>query len=361
MTSLEDLRLFHGRVVQARTPEDLFGELPGDKAVQLAALKASFTKLASRYHPDRAGTDSKAQHYATEIMASVNAFRDEAAQRIEAGIYGKHAEPTPRAKPDHVFETRKHLYRVSSFLASGDVADVWKAEYDEDDGTTQQVVVKIAREKDDGRYMQRERETLQTLKHKSIPVLVEAFKTTDGKSASVLRYADGTDLRALREKFPTGVQDRHLSWILLRLLSVVGYCHSQGVIHGNIEPGNVIVRGRDHNVFLLDFVFASQPKKGEGFVYINDDYSAPEVSRKLPPIPPSDLWSVAQCMVFLAGGDLKAGEMPDSVDPRLAHFMNSFLDPRPMRRARDAWDKWHELTKLRESIFGPRKFVPFDA
>lgn len=358
---LEDLRLFHTRVVQSRTPEDLFGELTGDKAERLAGLKKAFMKLVSRYHPDKAGPNPKAQHYSHEIMATVNTRRDEAMTRIEAGIYGVHAEPTPKPSTDHVFETRKHVYRVSSFLASGDVADVWKGEYDEDDGTTQEIVVKIAREKSDSRFMQKEREALQILKHKSMPVLVEGFKTTDGKAASVLRYADGTDLKTLREKHPDGVPERHLSWIFLRLLSVVGYVHSQGTIHGNIEPGNVIVRGRDHNVFLIDYVFSASPKKGDSFVYANDDYSAPEVSEKRPPIPPSDLWSVVKCMIFLAGGAPDADEAPDSLDPKLRHFMNSFLDPNPLRRARDAWSKWHELTKIRESIFGPRKFVPFDA
>lgn len=358
---LEDLRLFHTRVVQSRTPEDLFGELRGDKTAKLADLKKVFLKLVSRYHPDKAGPNPKAQHYSHEIMATVNTRRDEAVQRIEAGIYGVHAEPTPKPTPDHVFKTRRHIYRVSSFLASGDIADVWKGEYDEDDGTVQEVVVKIAREKGDGRFMQKEREALQVLKHKSIPVLVEAFKTTEGKAASILRYADGTDLATLRARHPDGVPERHLSWIMLRLLSVVGYAHSQGVIHGNIEPANVIVRGRDHNVFLADYVFAAQPNKGDEFVYANDDYSAPEVSQRKSPIPPSDLWSVAKCMIFLAGGKPEDDEAPENLDPRLRHFLSAFLDPRPMRRARDAWDKWHELTKLRDAIFGPRKFVPFDA
>ena len=38
-----------------------------------------------------------------------------------------------------------------------------------------------------------------------------------------------------------------------RVLSVIGFAHSQGVIHGNIDPAHLLIRGEDHNVTVLDW------------------------------------------------------------------------------------------------------------
>ncbi len=358
--SHETLKLFHAQITVARRPEDFFSLKGSKKADLLAALQDAYIGYVRRFHPDRWCRDAKELHLATEITASLNSLRATATERIEAGLWGK-AEPTPSSKPAiHEIKTRQHVYRVRACLATGDLADVYEGDYDEADGSVQSVCIKVVRDKADNARMLVERDVLQTTKHKGLPVWVETFKTTDGQIATVTRRIDGEDLLSIRERHKDGIGQRDFCWMFLRLLSVIGHLHSNGILHGHIEPGNVLIRGRDHGGFLVGFTAAVRP--GGKFTWLDEHYSAPEVAARRSPIPPTDLWSLGKCGVFLLGGDPASDRLPDALeDAALRRFLGKFLDTNPLRRARDAWVEWHELGGIRDRIYGTnRKFVPFN-
>ncbi len=215
--------------------------------------------------------------------------------------------------------------------------------------------------------MQNEIRMIKLLHHeasiysKHLPVLLDQFKTSQGQLGMVMKRLDAYDLYTIREKYKKGIPAHHIIWVFRRVLSVLGFAHSKGIIHGNVEPAHIMIRPRDHNVYLLDWSYSvyKPGTTGQGFKAINEEYSPPEVAQRKPPIPASDLYSLAKCMVFLLGGDIKNNSMPDKVDEKIQRFIQFFLRESPIQRPQDAWKMYRELDDLREDVFGPHRFREF--
>jgi serine/threonine protein kinase len=204
-----------------------------------------------------------------------------------------------------------------------------------------------------------QRDARQFAKH--LPRVLDQFRTADGKLATVLDHLDGLSLQALRQRFPAGIPHRHVTWMLRRCLSVLGYAHSRGVLHGNLTPERILVRAQDHNVWLLDWCFAiSWPNgAGQGFQRVDAVYGAPEAHRQQPPLPGSDLYSLALCMLYALGGDPAAQTLPQDTPDRLARFIRFLLTESPLQRPKDAWELYRVLEGIRDEIYGPHRFVEF--
>jgi serine/threonine protein kinase len=196
---------------------------------------------------------------------------------------------------------------------------------------------------------------------KHLPVLLDQFRTTDRRSGLILKCFNGYDLYSVREEYKDGVDQKHMVWMLNRLLSVLGYAHSKGIIHGNIEPAHLMIRPSDHNLCLIDWSYGivDPSATGDGFKVFNKDFSAPEVKERKPPIPSSDLYSVGKCMIYALGGNIKTNTMPDSVNKDLQRFIQFFIRESPIQRAQDAWEMQNQLVELIEYLWGPRKFLEF--
>jgi hypothetical protein len=270
-----------------------------------------------------------------------------------------------RAGGQHVAFTVKAgeaEYQISSTIAQGDVAMVYGG-VRRNDGA--KVVVKVADNAGDNDLMQAEVRTLRLLRaeespqQKHLPVVLDTFNTSDGRCGNVLEQLDGYDLFELRERLPEGVPARHMIWLMRRCLSVLGWAHSRGVLHGNIDPSHVIVRPKDHNVWLVDWCYSivDPARTGESFRCLNEEYSAPEVGQKKPPLPSADLYSLGKTMIFAAGGDPARCTLPDSMDERLQRFIKFLVVDSPLGRAQDAWTLYAQLDRLREQLYGAHEFV----
>lgn len=361
--SLDELRAFHDSICQVDRPEDLFVTARGETEVMQQEVQRCYREWIALYHPDlycRQG--ALARHLADEIARCLHGLRDGAMQRIREGVFGQEAQ-APGRPTTVVIRTPERDYRVAEKLAEGTVADVFLAECDTADGGNESVCIKMARDPADNSLMRFEQGILREVKHKSMPCMVEGFTTGQGQAATVLRYLDGClDLVALREhpRYRLGVPQEHVCWILERQLSVLGYLHVNMVVHGNIEPGNILVRPRDHNAFLVDFVFSVRnPTAADYIRCATEPFSAPEVLAKGPPLPTTDLFSLGQCMIHLLGGDPLTGAIPPQVDARLVHLLRHLVHPDPRLRAKDAWEMHAVLARSRTEVFGPRRFVEF--
>ena len=339
----EWIETFHARIFQYRSPGELFGKLPRDDRLEAlesrrAALLAGLASAAGR---DDLVVD--ATHKVEELTAVARAA-------LEAGTYD---EDLPSFSGEHTSELRTSLraYRVIEHLVEGAHANVYRGEYERDGGVVEQVAIKIPRGPElDGASLNESR-VLGLLAHKSLPIIVDTFRAPSGAIATITRLIDGVDLRDVHERYPAGLPSVHVWWILDRLLSVLGFMHSRRVIHGAIEPGNVMIRPRDHNAFLLDFLFAvvDPARSGQGFKSVVPGFSAPEVAERRSPAPPADLYALGKTMTWLAGG---------AVDEPLRGFLLRLVEPDPLHRPRDAWELCRELRLLRDRTYGAeRSFV----
>jgi formylglycine-generating enzyme required for sulfatase activity len=150
-------------------------------------------------------------------------------------------------------------YRVARRLGEGGMGSVWLAEDEKLDG--RKVAIKmlpsvLAGKK--GAYRQVKAEALMAMKlsHSNIAT-VRAFEEDEGGNPFlVMDYIDGEGLDdILAERGPLGEEET------LRLLGPVAaaldYAHSQGVVHRDVKPGNVMVR-KDGTPFVLDFGIARE-------------------------------------------------------------------------------------------------------
>jgi predicted Ser/Thr protein kinase len=280
------------------------------------------------------------------------------------------AVPAPAARPAGQPEIQTPAGRIQGLerLADGDEARLFRAELLAADGSgTRTVVVKIAASDTGAEALGEEAATLRALAPearqyaKHLPRVVTQFRLADQRPALVLEHLDGLTLTRLRERFPAGIEPRHLVWMFRRALSVLGYVHSQGVLHGNLTPDHILVRPRDHNVWLLDWSRAiSQPRAaGQHFRIVHPVYGPPEAHQGRPALPASDLYSLALCMVYGLGCGPGEREPPAHTPEPLARLLRALLLESPLQRPGDAWALYHELETIRDQLFGPHRFVEF--
>lgn len=351
-------------IEEATCLEDVFG-LPGDDALDVAQhLRERWRKMARASHPDRFTEDEALAERAARVNAELNALHERAQAAAELGTYGT---MSPLDDEDAAYVTTpRGRYRVLEALARGDLAMLYAGRAE--DG--ERVVIKIVEEAGDNDLMLREARALERLhaeespQSKHLPRLIDRLVTPEGTRAHVLsRFDGGLDLEQLRHRLGgAGAPPRHAVWIMRRCLSALGWAHSQGVVHGNLDPTHVMVRPEDHNVWLVDWCYSiiAPAKTGQGFISHNPIYSAPEVAERKPPLPASDLYSLGKCMFWVLGGDPREETLPDEIDERLARFVRFFVKPNPLGRPRDAWRMYKQLEELRDELFGPHRFVEWD-
>lgn len=371
MYDTSELEAICERIIVAVFPEDIFG-VDSDKASQFERIKKIYHQLARKVHSDTLGPHvaQSVTKKADKAFTALTELYEKARQKIRNGTYGirvpedNHNE---MAEPI-LIKTRQHEYSINTIIAQGDLSTVCGGMC-LDDSQIGSVVIKIIEDPQDNDFMKNEIRILRYFKEcleahpagqsKHLPTFLEEFRTTDGQLALVLRYLeDCYDGYSDRERYPHGIPPSRVAWRFSRLLSVIGYAHSQGVLHGHIEPAHLMFCPKDHNAFLIDWSYAimKPAETGEGFRAYNEEYSAPEVPQRKSPLPSSDLYSLGKCMIFLLGGDIKTHEMPREVDIGFQRFIHFFLRESPLQRPQDAWEMYEELEALRVKIWGPKKF-----
>lgn len=386
---LDELRRLRTLLTDAAGPADVFmalrdRSLRGDG--QVLALAAEVRRLQSLANPERFMGNPPAQDLAREIQARLIELHEAALQAlpqgggtstpvVEAPVVEAPIEPPPvRADPPaQAHDVRFSLtiaeraYALEQVVTQGDVATIHRGRCTAGPHAGEEVAAKVAREAADSAFILAEVQALKLLhngegaQRKQLPTVRDMFHDASGRAGVVLPWLDGFDGAALRARFARGLPPEHVIWIGRRLLSVAGFAHNLGVLHGNIEPAHIVVRPRDHHVTLIDWCYAvvEPARTRQGFKVFNPDYSGPEVAEKKPPIPASDLYSIGRVLLFLLGGDMGTGDMPDEVDPKLQRFVRYLTRTSPLQRAQDAWEMFSELGRLRGQIYGPHRFQEF--
>jgi len=106
---------------------------------------------------------------------------------------------------------------------------------------------------------EREADVLYKLKHPQIPSFRELFHVTlneQGYIFLVLDYVEGKNYRELLKEYQAQgllFSEQECRLMLIKLLPVIDYIHSLGVIHRDISPDNLILRTADQLPVLIDF------------------------------------------------------------------------------------------------------------
>jgi predicted Ser/Thr protein kinase len=336
---------------QFALPADDRGGLVGDGDFRAVTLRPLSAAEAGSLVPELAGSGAPDGPGAQDVQD-----RQPRAPLLRTGVSVRFTVKTELAQ-----------YEVSSLLAHGELATIYEGRRTSDG---KRVAVKIAEDSADNDLIQAEVSALRLLRSeesrqlKHLPVVLDQLHTRDGRLGTVLELLDGIDLFKVRERLPGGLPPQHLIWVMRRCLSVLGWAHSRGVLHGNIDPAHILIRAQDHNVWLIDWCYAivNPARTGQGFRCLNEEYSPPEVAARKPPLPSSDLYSLGKCMFFALAGNPKEKTFPSSpinepIDDRLQRFLQFCVMESPIQRVQDAWDSYRYLDRLREEIWGPHRFI----
>ncbi len=216
-------------------------------------------------------------------------------------------------------------YEIVDQIASGDFAVVYRAR---DRELGREVAIKqihqqfLADPRQLARYWQ-EAQLLASLQHPNILTIYDVVRPKGWLILELMRgslqpatQSDGIDLDFLRIA-------------LSGCLSALGFLHSNGVIHGDIKPSNLLVdpQGR---VKLGDFGLARRASnEGGSLLKGTTKYMAPElVSDQFGAVgPPSDLYSLG-----FTAYELMCGKQFETLFPGLSSFG---------RDKQIAWMMWH--------------------
>lgn len=351
-------------VASASGPGEVFTSLRQTagrpREARLSALRAEYNRLLSAADPLRLHADASVEQAASVVRLRLSELFREASVEIVGDGGSSDAAFTVR--------TERGAYELLSPLCRGDIATLYEGRVVEGPLFGQAVVLKIVDDQADNDLALDEAKALRHLlsveapQHKHLPALFDQFETADHRAGLVLSKLAGRDLVTVRQRYPEGLPAEHVVWILKRTLSVLGFAHSRGVIHANVEPSHIMVRGTDHNAWLVDFSYSLIGPLGPGhrFKCRNEAYSAPEVGQKKPPLPSADLYSLGKCAIYLLGGDDGSDAVPDQVDERFARLIRFMTRTSPLQRAQDAWQLHNELGRLQQEMFGKQRFVALD-
>ena len=169
---------------------------------------------------------------------------------IEAG-----SETCSRCKARPLLDGR---YELLGELGKGASGVTWRARR-ADDGrllAIKERLVQDARSFRELERLKREGDFLASLSHPQIPRLVEHFLVEEGRRSGFYLVTELIRGRTLADEMKGPRTDvRNVLEDLASVCDVLAYLHSRSpaVVHGDVKPENVVRRGADGALFLVDF------------------------------------------------------------------------------------------------------------
>lgn len=222
-------------------------------------------------------------------------------------------------------------YVIDSLLGKGGMARVYRAV---DPNLNRTVAVKViapsaAEDPEYTRRFKREAQAVAKLNHPNIVSLYQ-FGVSGGVYFMAMAFIDGVDLDWLINDYAhdsRGMGYDDLLRIVSQIASALDYAHSQGVIHRDIKPGNIMVN-RQGRAFLTDFGLVRDlavPTFGE--IFGSPKYISPEQAiNSATVVPQSDLYSLGIVMYELVTGRVPFST-PHPNDTAAMHI--EAIPPRP--------------------------------
>src|SRR4051812_30344326 len=195
-------------------------------------------------------------------------------------------------------------YRVEQRIGQGGMGEVFRAF---DTRLNRAVAIKVMREAHGEaapavqRFL-REARAASALNHPNIVTIHEVSETPDGELFIVQEFIDGQTLRSLIGGEPLPLP--RILEIVRQVARALAAAHSNGIVHRDVKPKNIMVRG-DGYVKVLDFGLARVVEIGSSTVTTQSEhatapgtllgttsYMSPEQARVELAGPPADVFAL---------------------------------------------------------------------
>lgn len=198
-------------------------------------------------------------------------------------------------------------FRVERLIGQGGMATVYLGQ---DVKLQRPVAIKVIdkRYKNDPAYTSRfikEARMMAKWRHQN---LIQIYYADEEKGYSyyVMEYVDGNDLSTVMEMYAEEGELMPIADVLRIGNAVAGaldYAHSQGVIHRDVKPSNVLI-ANDGRVLVGDFGMAMEVSDGSmGNIFGTPHYISPEQARRsADAVPQSDLYSLGVILYEILTG-----------------------------------------------------------
>lgn len=237
-------------------------------------------------------------------------------------------------------------YQILDRVATGGMAEVFRAKYQDEDGSEHVVALKKVLEqyaRDSGfiRMLKYEYRLASLLRHPNIAVIHELIRTSEGYYI-VMEYVDGRDLRATQHKLGEQKKKWDIAdavYLMARALDGLHHAHTAttedgrplNLVHRDFSPSNILI-GFDGAVKLIDFGIAKaampRDQTAAGIIKGKVRYMSPEQAN-------GDDRLTAQSDVFSAGTvlyELLAGQPAFSAPNELELIYTvRRAQPKPLR------------------------------
>jgi hypothetical protein len=222
-------------------------------------------------------------------------------------------------------------YHIVELVGSGGMGLVYRAEQRILGRTVALKVIRpeIAESGDYRARFLREARFAAAVDHPHVVSVFDAGEQ-DGRLYLAMQWVDGLDLGTLIDREQRLAPERAVL-IGVQLAQALQAVHDAGLVHRDVKPSNVLVRGiggHDH-AYLTDFGIAKAPAAQDsltrtGWVIGTPGYLSPEQIRGQQPGPRSDLYALG-CIIFEA----LTGQRPFGGDDDLAARWAQATSPPP--------------------------------
>ncbi len=187
-------------------------------------------------------------------------------------------------------------YSILGEIGSGGMGTVYHAR----DAAGREVALKVMLPELVTSGSARDRFKLESMLHPHHSNIVQVLDAgiCEGKPFFAMQFVDGPTLEALLKNGRLSMTD--VLSLLRNIASALDTAHMRGVIHRDVKPSNILVRGKDKMAFLTDFGVAKTPNMNMTQVGGNlgprigtPRYMAPEQVSGAAPTPQSDIYALA--------------------------------------------------------------------
>jgi serine/threonine protein kinase len=226
-------------------------------------------------------------------------------------------------------------YRVEELLGQGGMARVYRGL---DTRVNRYVAIKVidASLRADSEYrlrFEREAQAIAKLEH---PNIVHLYRYGEAQDVlyMAMQYVEGADLGFVLNDYrldDSFIEPEEAIRIIRQLGQALDYAHSQGVIHRDIKPTNIMLN-KQGQVLLADFGLALLTEIGtRGEIFGSPHYIAPEQAiSSAGAVPQSDLYSVGVILYEMFTGALPY-DAENPMDIALLHMEGNLTPPHEMR------------------------------